>query len=443
MPTPEIARSRAAGGSLGRYKWELVLLMFFAQFLNQGDRQIYNAVLPLLKVDLGLSDVQLGLVVTAFTIVFSVCVPFAGYCGDFISRKWVVFTSLMVFSLGTLCTGFSSGLIMLILFRSFATGVGEAFYFPAANALIGQYHTSTRAMAMSCHQTSQYVGVVASSWVAGWLGQEYGWRAAFYFFGSLGLLLAVVIAVRVRNERRDAVLHPAVPRQPVAAPETPVRPGEVLRGVLRVPTMYLLSAAYGGMVFVFIGYMTWMPTFLHEKFSLSVKSAAVNAVLAHFIFAFLGVLIGGRLSDHFAPRRPAIRLEMSGLGLLLGVPFIACLGFADTMTGVTIAMAGFGLCRGFFDSNLFAIPFEVVRGRYISSATGLMICCAFFIGSTSPMILGYMKQQVNLGLGISALALMYFLGGVCLFVARFRFFAQDRAKAQDGSAPVGEPVPLH
>jgi len=443
MPTPEIARSRAAGGLSGRYKWELVLLMFFAQFLNQGDRQIYNAVLPLLKVDLGLSDVQLGLVVTAFTIVFSVCVPFAGYCGDFVSRKWIVVTSLLVFSLGTLCTGFSSGLIMLILFRSVATGVGEAFYFPAANALIGQYHTSTRAMAMSFHQTSQYVGVVASSWVAGWLGQEYGWRAAFYFFGGLGLVLAVVIAVRVRNERRDAVLQPAAPRQPVAAPEAPVRPGEVLRGVLRVPTMYFLSAAYGGMVFVFIGYMTWMPTFLHEKFSLSVKSAAVNAVLAHFIFAFLGVLIGGRLSDHFAPRRPAIRLEMSGLGLLLGVPFIACLGFADSMTGVTIAMAGFGLCRGFFDSNLFAIPFEVVRGRYISSATGLMICCAFFIGSTSPMILGYMKQHVNLGLGISALALMYFLGGVSLFVARFRFFARDRAKAQDGSAPVGEPVPLH
>ena len=112
MRAPELKNSRAepTAPAFARYKWELVLLMFFAQFLNQGDRQIYNAVLPLLKVDLGLSDVQLGLVVTAFTIVFSVCVPFAGYCGDFISRKWIVVTSLLVFSLGTLCTGFSPGL---------------------------------------------------------------------------------------------------------------------------------------------------------------------------------------------------------------------------------------------------------------------------------------------------------------------------------------------
>lgn len=433
----------AAAPSVARYKWELVLLMFFAQFLNQGDRQIYNAVLPILKVDLGLSDVQLGLVVTAFTIVFSLCVPFAGYCGDFISRKWIVFTSLLVFSLGTLCTGFSNGLILLILFRSLATGAGEAFYFPAANSLIGQYHTSTRAMAMAFHQTSQYVGVVVSSWVAGWLGETYGWRSAFYFFGGLGLVLAVVIALRVRNERRDPALQSAAAPEPTAPPTPAVRPGEVLRGVLRVPTMYFLAAAYGGMVFVFIGYMTWMPTFLHEKFALSVKSAAVNAVLAHFVFAFLGVLIGGRVSDLIAPRRPAIRLEMSGLGLLVGVPFIAYLGFAESLTGITIAMAGFGLCRGFFDSNLFAIPFEVVRGRYISSATGLMICCAFFIGSTSPIILGYMKTRVDLGLGISALALMYFLGGLCLFVARFRFFAKDRAKAHDGAEPAGKPVLLH
>lgn len=423
-------RRMSNGRPSGRYKWELLLLMFFAQLLNQGDRQIYNAVLPLIKVDLGLTDVELGMVVTIFTAIFSVCVPFAGYFGDSISKKWIVFLSLLVFSLGTLCTGFSNGLIMLILFRSVATGVGEAFYFPAANALIGQYHASSRAMAMAVHQTSLYIGVVASSWIAGWLGEEYGWRAAFYFFGGLGLVLAAVVAVRLRNERKDPELPGSGAGREAAVAEPPVRPSEVLRSILRVPTMYFLAAAYGGMVFVFIGYMTWMPTFLHEKFSLSVKSAALNAVLAHYIFALLGVLIGGRFSDRFAARRPAIRLEMSAAGLLAGVPFIACLGFAANLTSVTIAMAGFGFCRGLFDSNLFAIPFEVIRVRYISSATGMMICCAFLIGSTSPVILGYLKEHLSLGFGLSALSLMYLLGALFLFIARWRFFAPDCLKVQ-------------
>jgi len=92
------------------YKWELLLILWVAYFLNQGDRQIYNAVLSLIKADLGLSDVQLGLVVTVFTILYGIFVPVAGCLGDFVSKKWIVCLSLLTFSVGTLCTGFSSAI---------------------------------------------------------------------------------------------------------------------------------------------------------------------------------------------------------------------------------------------------------------------------------------------------------------------------------------------
>ena len=139
------------------YKWELLLILWVAYFLNQGDRQIYNAVLPLIKADLKVSDVELGMVATAFTLLYGVFVPLAGCLGDFVTKKWIVCLSLLTFSAGTLCTGFSTSILLLILFRSVATGVGEAFYYPAANSLIGQYHHKTRAMAMSIHQTALYV----------------------------------------------------------------------------------------------------------------------------------------------------------------------------------------------------------------------------------------------------------------------------------------------
>ena len=95
---------------LFQYKWTLVAVLWFAYFLNQGDRQIFNTVIPLLKADLGVSDVQIGNVVMIFTAVYGVLVPVSGFLGDLFSRKWIVVTSLFVFSAGTLLTGLSGGL---------------------------------------------------------------------------------------------------------------------------------------------------------------------------------------------------------------------------------------------------------------------------------------------------------------------------------------------
>jgi MFS family permease len=399
------------------YKWELLLILWVAYFLNQGDRQIYNAVLPLIKADLHVSDVQLGLVATMFTLLYGVFVPLAGCLGDFVTKKWIVCLSLLTFSVGTLCTGFSTSILMLIVFRSVATGVGEAFYYPAANSLIGQYHHNTRAQAMAVHQSSLYVGIVASSWIAGWVGEAHGWRATFYVFGSFGLLMAAVVGMRLRNEHRDF--------EEIASRSDAATLGEVLRSVLRTPTLYFLSLAFGGMVFAGVGYMTWMPTFLHEKFHLSVKDAALNSMLWHYIFAFVGVMVGGRVSDRLAARRRTIRMEMEYLGLLLGAPFIWLMGTSSNLTMVYVALAGFGFFRGIYDSNLFAALFDVIPSRYRSSATGLMLSCAFTVGATSPVLLGYVKQHVNLSIGLSSLAFVYLFGAALIFAAVKLFFGKD------------------
>ena len=113
------------------YKWELIIMLWVAYFLNQGDRQIFNVVIPLIKEDLHLTDVQLGFVASVFTIVYGCLVPFGGYMGDFLKRKWIILISILIFSIGTLCTGFSGGLVSLIILRGITTGGGEAFYYPA------------------------------------------------------------------------------------------------------------------------------------------------------------------------------------------------------------------------------------------------------------------------------------------------------------------------
>ena len=104
------------------YKWEVLGLLWAAYFLNQADRQVFNVVLPLIKADLQLSDMQVGSIATAFNLFYALLVPFGGYIGDRFSKKWVVTFSILFWSVGTMFTGVCNGLIMLIITRSLATG---------------------------------------------------------------------------------------------------------------------------------------------------------------------------------------------------------------------------------------------------------------------------------------------------------------------------------
>ena len=126
----------AKDNSIFQYKWMLVGLLWFAYFLNQGDRQIFNTVIPLIKEDLGLTDYDIGDIVMVFTAVYGVLVPVSGFLGDLVSRKWIVVWSLLIFSAGTLCTGLAGGMALLILLRSVATRGGEAFCLQTQPSLV-------------------------------------------------------------------------------------------------------------------------------------------------------------------------------------------------------------------------------------------------------------------------------------------------------------------
>jgi MFS family permease len=410
-----------AGGIIP-YRWELMILFWFAYFFNQADRQIYGVVLPLIREDLGLDDFYLGLVASIFTWSYGILVPVGGYAGDVLRRKWVVFSSLLVWSAATLFTGLSTCFGHLVAFRGVTTGGGEAFYYPSANSLIGQFHHRTRALAMSIHQTSLYVGIVASGLVAGYIGQTYGWRYAFLVFGALGLALAVVIVVRLKDTPQPQPVDAAVKTERI-----PI--STVLREVLRKPTVIMLSLAFACMVFVNIGFLTWMPTLLVENFGLTVTDAGFSSMFYHHIFAFIGVLVGGRLSDLWASRRRTVRMEVECAGLLLGAPFIYLMGTAGSLILCYGALAGFGLFRGIYDSNLFAALFDVIEPRLRASAVGIMISFAFIVGALAPLILGWAKKPFGLSAGIAGLSVAYLLGAAIIFAATKLFFRKDYCEA--------------
>ena len=398
------------------YKWELLIMLWFAYFLNQGDRQIYAAVLPLIKSDLGLSSAQLGLVVTAFSVVYGCLVPVGGYLGDFMKRKWIVVTSLLVFSIGTMFTGLSTGLVSLIILRGITTGGGEAFYYPAATSLINQYHEKTRAMAMSIHQTSLYVGIIVSGFLAAYIGERLGWRYSFFIFGIGGLLIATYIIFKMKDTPQIKEEHGDNKRIPLK---------ELVTGIFSKKTIWCLCLAFGCQVFVNIGYTTWMATFYHEKFGLALSTASFAAMFFHFSLALVGVLAGGRLSDKLAPKRKTIRMETEFLGLLLGTPFIFVMGWTGSLLVSCAALAMFGFFRGVYDSNLYAAAFDVIDPKYRSSSVGIMTCFAFLVGAVASSVLGIVGDKYGMSVGISMLSAFFLAGSIAIFVAKRFFFNKE------------------
>ena len=412
------------------YKWELILLLWFAFFFNQADRQAYNVVLPLLSADLKLSPIQAGLVASIFLWCYALLVPVAGYLGDISRRKWIIFWSLLVWSAGTIFSGATTGLVSLIVFRSIATGGGEAFYFPSANSLIGQYHHKTRAMAMSIHQTALYVGLIASGLIAGWIGERFGWRAAFYVFGAGGVVLAFVIMARLKDVglTEEAVAKTKAERIPL-----PV----VLKAIAGKPTVWALWVAFSLFLFASIGYITWMPSFLHEKFKLSLPAAGFSSMFYHHVAAMIGVLLGGKISDALAMRRRTVRLEAEYIGLFLGAPFICLMGLTDNLLLCYVGLAGFGLFRGIYDSNLYAALFDVIEPRFRASAVGIMLAVVFFVSAFAPVALGWAKSTIGLTAGLASLSLAYFVAGLIILLAQKTTFARDYydESQADGSQP--------
>ena len=403
------------------YKWELVLWLFIAFFFNQADRQIFNVLLLDIQNDLGLTPDKMGLVGTALILVNGLLLPVAGLLGDRISKKWILVGALLLWSTATMLTGLSTGLPALILLRSVATGGGEAFYTPSANKLISENHpVDTRATALSVHQAALYTGFIISGVIATTISGLWGWRHAFYLFGGAGVVLALILAWRIRPDAAPAS---------EAAPE-PV--GRLMKDGLKAfftsPTALLLAIAGAGFQFSGQGFLLWMPTCLQDGFGVSATRAAFDASFYPQLASICGVLLGARLADRYVGKHFRARLWVQAAGFLAGAPFFYWIGAATTETLACAAMAGYGFFKGFYDSNIFASIYDVIDPRYRAMATSFILMFSLIIASASPYLLGVLKPVMGLSGGMKLMSGVYLLSVVPILAAIFFTSRKEMAR---------------
>ena len=414
----------AVSQSKSRNKWEILFLIWVAYFLNQADRQAFNVVLPLIQEDLGLSASELGTIATILTFVFAMMVPFGGWLGDRVSRKWLLSCCILFWSVATMFTGLCTSFIMLVMVRSVSMG-GEAIFGPNYLPMLSEYHTKTRAIAMALVQVAYYLGIIASGWLAGWIGENYGWKMTFLFFGIIGVLHGLLMVLRLKDGPKVQT------KSEVAGNDKKVSFLDGFRIIFTTPTVLFVMLGFAGLLFVIAGYLTWMPTYMYETFGVSLSEAGFQSMLWTHGFAAVGVILAGRLADKFGTKRLEWRMFMQGIGLIFAAPFILLMGNATEMWLVCVGLAGFGFFRAFFDANTYVVVYDVIPAKYRSSCTGALCMMCWAVGALSPMVLGFIKQYASLSTGLSLLGCVWLVCGLFMFLGSKLFYRRDYMRQQE------------
>jgi MFS family permease len=412
------------------YKWAVVGMLWFICFFNYADRQAIFSIFPVLEKTYGINKEQQGIIAAAFTVVYALMAPFAGRVGDRYPRKLVIIAGLYIWSIITGFTALCSKVWHFVVVRG-AEGLGETFYFPASMSLVSDYHAKpTRSRAMSFHQTSVYAGTVGGGWLAGWMAQKFFWQSSFIVLGIAGVILGVVLARFVREPARNEAER-ALTGQQVEDPEQ-VGMVEFLAEILRTPSVLLLIVAFFGANLVALLFLTWSPTFLGDKFKLSLAAAGLTGTFFIQVGSMVGAALGGSIADRWRTMKPGGRMLTQAVGAIAGAPFIFLFGRTTELTTVIVAMSLFGIFKGIYDANIWASLYDVIRPSCRGAAVGIMNMVGWLGGAIGAYSLGALVQRkvVTMSVGFSSAATIYLFVAAALVLAGLRFAPRDTAETQ-------------
>ena len=309
--------------SLSRTAWLIVALLWPVALLNYLDRQMLAAMKFSVMHDIPSigSEANWGFLPAVFKWVYAGLSPIGGYIADRFKKRYVIAGSLFVWSAVTWATGHMRSFDHLLVTRALM-GISEAFYIPAALALIADYHTGdTRSRAIGIHQMAIYIGIIIGGF-SGYVADapSLGWRWAFSACGVAGILYAVPLAVFLRDAPR--AIDRAVAK---------VSPGTALRELLANRSFLLLVACFTLPALAGWVVKDWMPAILKQQFNIGQGKAGVSATLYVQIASIIGALVGGWLADKWMHRTMRGRIMVSALGMSLLIPALFGVGHAGTL----------------------------------------------------------------------------------------------------------------
>lgn len=385
------------------YPWVVVGLLSIVAFLNYLDRQMLSTMQAAIGVDIQeLQQAQnFGRLMAIFLWVYALVSPFAGSIADRLSRKWLIVGSLGVWSLVTLLMGHCQTFSQMYWLRGLM-GVSEALYIPSSLSLIADYHAGkSRSLAVGLHMTGLYLGQAVGGFGA-IFASALSWRLTFHWFGILGVLYAVVLMFFLKEKR-------------ASKPQAAVGQKQASLSILKSFGLIFSNIAFWVILFFFAstslpGWATknWLPTLFAQHIDGGMAVAGPVATITIALASFIGVMVGGPLSDKWVKKNLKGRVYTSAIGLGMMIPALVLMGLGHGLVPAIASGLIFGLGYGMFDTNNMPILCQFVPSHLRATAYGFMNMVGVAMGALCTTLLGKIP---NLGLsfailgGVTALAL--------------------------------------
>ncbi|MGN0865125.1 MAG: MFS transporter [Akkermansia sp.] len=415
-----------AGGP-GKWAWIAVAVLWVVVMLNYFDRQllaVLNTSITTGEGGIAMTQAQFGTVTSAFLVIYAALSPVGGYLADRFSRSFIILCSLIVWSFVTWMTGKAESYEELILWRG-AMGISEAFYIPAALALISDYHRGgTRSMATGLHMSGIYAGQMLAGCGALMAGDpcQLGWRLTFETFGFVGVLYALIVILFLRN--------PKGAEAPTAAKETAAAPaagdfsfGDMLRSLFTGRAMAMLLVMYACAGFANWFLMGWYPRLLQDMFGISESQAGPTATFWINIAKYIAVLVAAVVADRWYLRNRNARAYVPGIcfcvaGPCVIVAMLPALGFPIALgLALTVALVSMqGVAQGSLDATLMPVLRSMIDERFSATGYGLLNLTSVAAGALISWGGGALKDMnVNLGVPLSIAGLLMVVCGLFFF----------------------------
>ena len=315
----QVPKTQSKRSTSSAYVWYVVGLLAVVNSINQMDRSVLSILSPLIKVDLKISDTQLGLMTgLAFFLFYAVCgIPIARWADRGIRRN-LICTALAIWSLITALCGIVQTTPQLFLTR-IGVGIGEAGSFPASSSVIADYiPPKGRALAFSIQTFGLVSGTTLGLIVAGTLGQWIGWRTTFVAVGAPGVVIAAIVWLTLREPVRGQ-LDPHLNGKELAKDYAPSLM-ETIRYLWSRKTFILITLYAVANGFVQYGLNQWWPSFYVREFQLSLSAVGTNLGLAVGIGSAVGLWAGGFFGNKIARRDMKLPLVLGAFAILLSLP---------------------------------------------------------------------------------------------------------------------------
>ena len=410
----------------GKWAWIAVAVLWVVVMLNYFDRQLLAVLNTSMTEGPGcieMTQAQFGMVTSAFLIVYAGLSPVGGYLADRFSRSFIIMCSLVVWSVVTWMTGKSESYEELIFWRAMM-GVSEAFYIPAALALITDYHRGgTRSLATGLHMSGIYAGQVLAGCGAMMAGDpcQLGWRLTFELFGFIGVAYGLIVLFFLRDPKAEAA--PAVEvaaTEETAAPAAPsFTLGQMLKSIFTGRGMYLLllMISFAGFANWFL--LGWYPRLLQDMFGISEAEAGPQATFWINIAKYISVLACAVIADRWYLRNKNARAYVPGIAFCIAGPCVLLamvFGVEIGLAAVLALVAMQGVAQGSMDATLMPVLRNTIDERFAATGYGLLNLTSVGAGALVSWLGGMLKDAgTPLSAVLSLAGILMMLCGIILF----------------------------